>query len=248
MHPPPFIKTSIINNMKRTRQVSFSTKKDEREIERNTTKENALCWYSELDMTKMRINVRTEATACRKILEIYGFNSQSLDKFTPSILEPFPRCNVDKLLSVLSKLQSCFRGLEPMILSEISRDKSTYILTVLRYQQKEEYLLLKTAELHVDNLNHIDFITMKENLSIRRIGKVSKQLSKWSMYKARALARYDANDVYCSIRRKQCKTYLEIKHAAALFEDNDADTGKRKQNAEDKFNSRMMRTKISLWA
>ena len=34
-----------------------------------------------------------------------------------------------------------------------------------------------------------------------------------------------------------------IKHAATLFEDNDADNGKRKQNMEDKFNSRMMRTK-----
>ena len=186
-------------------RVSFSTNNDEREIERNTSEENALCWYSELDMAKMRIDVRTEATACREILEIYGFDSQSLDVYTPYILETFRRSNVDTQLNALKESQSCFRGLEPIILSEIIRNKSTYIRTVLRYQRKEEDLLLKKASPHLEHPNHIDFIAiMKEKLSIR-IGKVSEQLSKWSRHKARALARYDANDVYYSARRKNAR-------------------------------------------
>lgn len=190
----------MMSHQKKIRRVTFSSHNDVKEVVKNSIEEKSNCWYSAMDLANMRADVRTEATAFIKAFEIYG-----LDSITEcSLLIPFRNSDVDRRIRILSRSQSCFRGLESFIFPEICRNRMMHVRSILNYHNRGAELI-KMARLR--GIPAVDIAIMKDNLRIRA-SIMCTNLSKWSMDKAQALAKYDATSTYSSSRRRSINEQL----------------------------------------
>jgi hypothetical protein len=234
------------NKRRRRVRVTFSFQNGTvREIEKNSTDENAKCWYSVTEFAKMKENRKTEAKRYKKEFQINGLGIYNSDAST--LLEPYRNSKLDHYIGgVLCEQESqeqssSFRGLESIIfLREFSRHKSIYMKTVLKYQRKHTELI--HASKLQGYISAADMTIMKEDLSTR-LSLICERMSRRCTDKARTLGIYDATGTYCSssdnkrlrklatskMQVDSNKKTLKMRNRINIFKDKNANRGKKKK-------------------
>jgi len=160
--------------------------------------------------------------------QIYYHGKQGQEQDSSSLIKPYEGCSVDlkikalhrhanqhtnrsnqtnsknrkkkKAASASTRTERFSRGLENLIFPEISRNRQSFIHTVLKYQSRGREIIQKAQRAsaindadgkRIDMDVDLDVNIMKENLS-HTLSMICVKLSRWSMDKAHALAQYDA--------------------------------------------------------